>query len=500
MSDGWTDRKGRTLLNFLVYCPKGTMFIKSLDASKHIKDAATIYESLDGFIQEIGVQNVVQVITDNAANYVSAGKMLMERHPTLFWTPCAAHCLDLLLEDMRKLSFIKEAVDMARSIPKFIYNHAFVLSLMRRFTRNKELQRPAITRFATTFITLQSLLRCQFELKQMFVSDDWRNCRYNRRHDGKAIAKMVYSKTFWHGVEEACAVSEPIVKVLRLVDGEKPAMPYLYEGMDRAKEAIRSYYADKGSVGLDMQMMLWDVIDSRWAGMLHRPIHAAELFLNPAFSYKCNFDFDGEVMEGLHFCIQRMVPDPELRSKINREIQSYRDCVGLFGFDDAIRERTLFMPHIWWQSYGARAPNLQKLTIRILSQTCSSLGCERNWSVFEKTHAKKRNRVESEEPILEESPSWLELVADDPLEQGQQEEDSESEEQQHLEEEQEEEEEDTAGASASTPSAIDIGEHSPIPSTHYLTLGAEAGSRLSTTRGRPGKQHIMFSRKRGRGQ
>ena len=108
-------------------------------------------------------------------------------------------------------------------------------------------------------------------------------------------------------------------------------------------------------------------------------------------------------------------------------------------------------------------------------------------------------RVESEEPILEESPSWLEPVADDPLEQGQQEADSESEEQQHLEEEQEEEE-DTAGASASTPSSIDIGEHSSIPSTHYLTLGAEEGPGPSTIRGRPSKQPIMFSRKRGRGQ
>ena len=318
MSDGWTNRKGRTLLNFLVHCHKGTMFIKPMDASEHIKDAATICELLDGFIQEIGVQNVVQVVTDNAANYVSAGRMLMERHPTLFWTPCAAHCLDLLLEDMGKLSFIKEAVDMARSIPKFIYNHAFVLSLMRRFTRNKELRRPAITRFATTFITLQSLLRCQFELKQMFVSDDWRACRYSKRPDGRAIAKMVYSETFWHGVQEACAVSEPIVKVLRLVDGEKLAMAYLYEGMDRAKEAIRSYYADKGSVGLDRQMMLWDVIDSRWTRMLHRPIHAATFFLNPAFSYKCNFDFDCKVMEGLHTCIHRMVPNLKLRSKINR--------------------------------------------------------------------------------------------------------------------------------------------------------------------------------------
>jgi len=141
-----------------------------------------------------------------------------------------------------------------------------------------------------------------------------------------------------------CSVSEPIVKVLRLVDGDKLAMFYLYEAMDRVKEAIRSYYAHKGFTGLDRHIMLWDVIDSWWTRMLHRPIHAATLFFNPTFSYKCPFDFDGEVMEGLHSCIERMVPDPELHSKINCKIQFYWYCVVLFGFDDAIREMTLFMP------------------------------------------------------------------------------------------------------------------------------------------------------------
>lgn len=43
------------------------------------------------------------------------------------------------------------------------------------------------------------------------------------------------------------------------------------------------------------------------------------------------------------------------------------------------------------------------------------------------------------------------------------------------------------GVSTSTPFAIDIGEHSAIPSTHYLTLGAKAGLGPSTTRGRPRK-------------
>ena len=100
------------------------------------------------------MDNVVQIITDNAANYVAAGRLLMERHPSLFWSPCAAHCIDLMLEDVGKIPFIKEVVDQARSITKFIYNHAWVLSLMRRCTRNRELLRPGITRFATNFISL----------------------------------------------------------------------------------------------------------------------------------------------------------------------------------------------------------------------------------------------------------------------------------------------------------------------------------------------------------
>jgi hypothetical protein len=154
MFDGWTDGKGRTLLNFLVHCPKGTMFIKSVDASAHVKDAALLCKLLHGFIEEIGAHHVVQIVTDNATNYVAAGRMLMERHGTVFWTPCAAHCIDLMVEDVGKIPFVKEVIDLAKSIPKLIYNHGFVLNLMRTYTKDRESRRLTVTRFATHFLTL----------------------------------------------------------------------------------------------------------------------------------------------------------------------------------------------------------------------------------------------------------------------------------------------------------------------------------------------------------
>eukprot|EP00253_Pinus_taeda_P011626 PITA_11626 len=231
----------------------------------------------------------------------------------------------------------------------------------------------------------------------MFLSEDWLRSTMSRKPEGEVVCRLVsYQEDFWAGVKEVCAVTEPLVKVLRLVDGDKPAMGYLYEAMDRAKKAIRAYYDDKGDDGFQKQLLLWGVIDERWNNTLHRPIHAAGLFLNPVFSYACGFDFDAEIMDGFLSCVQKMVRSPEQRTEISKQIELYRMAGGTFGFDMAVNDRLIKMPDAWWQMYGKRVPLLQKLAIRILSQTCSSSGCECNWSVFEKIHNKKRNRLETQ--------------------------------------------------------------------------------------------------------
>ena len=76
MSDGWSDRKDRTLINFLVNCPLGSWFIESIDASDEIKTGEKMFEILDKKVQEIGAQNIIQVVTDNASSLKLAGKDL----------------------------------------------------------------------------------------------------------------------------------------------------------------------------------------------------------------------------------------------------------------------------------------------------------------------------------------------------------------------------------------------------------------------------------------
>ena len=53
MSDGWTNRKGRTLVNFLVNCSKGTMFMESINASSMIKTGEKMFELLDKLVKKM---------------------------------------------------------------------------------------------------------------------------------------------------------------------------------------------------------------------------------------------------------------------------------------------------------------------------------------------------------------------------------------------------------------------------------------------------------------
>ncbi|RVW91134.1 hypothetical protein CK203_039963 [Vitis vinifera] len=290
MSDGWTDRKKRTLVNFLVNCSKGTMFMQSIDASSMIKTGEKMFELLDKWVEQVGEENVIQVITDNHSSYVMAG----------------------------------------------------LLNMMRQFTRQRELLRPAKTRFATTFITLLRLHEQKNNLRKMFTSTDWSDSKWAKEQKGKTIANIVLMPSFWNTIVFCLKVSGPLVRVLRLVDGEKKdPMGYIYEAMNRAKDAIvRSFNGNE-----EKYKEIFNIIDKRWEIQLHRPLHAAGYFLNPEFFYdKPKIEHDADIMSDLYKCILRLTRDPAKQEKVVAEVSLFTNAQGLFGNELAIRTRKTRAP------------------------------------------------------------------------------------------------------------------------------------------------------------
>jgi len=60
-----------------------------------------IFEYVDSCIEKLGVEKVVQVVTDNAAKGLLYVKT--EEAQYIFWSSCATHTLNLMLEDIGKL-------------------------------------------------------------------------------------------------------------------------------------------------------------------------------------------------------------------------------------------------------------------------------------------------------------------------------------------------------------------------------------------------------------
>ncbi|RWR73274.1 hypothetical protein CKAN_00153900 [Cinnamomum micranthum f. kanehirae] len=271
MCDGWTTITRWSLLNFLVYSSLGTVFIRSVDATEYVKDATYLNKLFNEVIEDIGAECVVQIITDSDASMKKAEMILMQQRPNIFWSPCAAHCLDLMIEDIAKGKMIKGVILKAKKITNFIYQSNRLIAMMKKYMDNHELLRPGITRFATHFIALESLYKYRGGLHQLFTSQELLESKWGKKPtpQAKQVVKIVQSKRYWPFVSETLKVLEPLIKVLRLADGDdKPTMGFLYEAVVRAKLAIQAnckYYK-----------AYWKIIDNRWEKQLHHDLHAAE--------------------------------------------------------------------------------------------------------------------------------------------------------------------------------------------------------------------------------
>ena len=338
--DEWTTETGRILINILVYCSEGTMFLKSLDVSDIIRSVDSLYELLKEVVEEVGVRNVLQVITDSAEHYVLVGKMLTETFRTLYWTPCAARSIDLMLEDFGKIDWINMTLDHAKSITRFIYNHATVLNRMRRYTGGKDLVQPTITRSVTDFISLKGMLSLKDNLHAMVNSQEWMDCPFAKKPDGIRMIDIIFSQSFWSSCITIIHITDPLVRVLRMVSSDKrPAMGYILAEMYHVKEAIKRVLVEKKNY-----MVFWNIIDNRWGQQLQPPLHEAGFFLNPKFYYNLEGDVHDKIPSGMLDCIERLVPDIKVQDKINKELISYKNAVGDFGRKMAIRARHTLLP------------------------------------------------------------------------------------------------------------------------------------------------------------
>ena len=106
----------------------------------------------------------------------------------------------------------------------FVYNSLKVVNLMKEFTKDRDLLRLRITCFSTEFISLESLIHYEADLKRMCTTNEWRE--FNKDRSKKSlrdkVSNLILTDRFWKKTREVQTIMEPLVKVLKLVNQDNP--------------------------------------------------------------------------------------------------------------------------------------------------------------------------------------------------------------------------------------------------------------------------------------
>lgn len=390
--DGWRDAAGRPLLNATFACPTGAFMVCAWDSSTEVKTAEYIADKLTDVINDIGADKVVQVIMDNAANCVAAGKVLEARFEHITFSPCMAHTLDLMLEDWGQMDFIDELVQKGRDLVTWINGADAIRTAFTKHTNGQKLTKWVATRFATSFLMLESLVKHRASLERTVVDPLVK--AYVDRYPAKKAAwlqqkNLVLDREFWKEVTTVLKVLQPAFKLLRMVDGDFACISKVYVHMHRVGEELKN--AEGLTAGQRREML--KVHSDRWEDMCS-DLQRAAYVLDYEFQQH-DLESNSEVMDAFWRVVEKLLPTEDV-DKIVQELPDFRAGLGSVGTNIAKRSAPLMEPAKWWNNFGSSYPTLQKLAMLVLSQCASSSSCERNWSNYGFIHCPRRSRLTAE--------------------------------------------------------------------------------------------------------
>ncbi|KAL2668018.1 hypothetical protein AAZX31_01G125500 [Glycine max] len=256
----------------------------------------------------VGAENVVHIVTDNAANYVATDRLLEKEFPKKYWSPYFG------------------------KFEEYIYNHCYALFLMRQHTCGRDILRPAPTRFVTNFIALQSILVQKDALRAMVTSRDWIGSTYAKDSKAKKFVEQILDSSFWKQCAHIVKLTKPLVCVLRIIDNEdKPTMEEMVRRFHRYKRKVEPYL---------------EVLDRRWDSQLCKDLHVVGYWLNPA----CRFNAEEfEKYRNTQSSILEVIDRYTHGDLENRLRQQNHDPINLETLDDhsnwVLEESPLFLTH-----------------------------------------------------------------------------------------------------------------------------------------------------------
>ncbi|XP_047325092.1 uncharacterized protein LOC124928884 [Impatiens glandulifera] len=298
VSDGWTDNQRRPLINFMVVTESGPMFLKAVNCEGEYKDKFYISSLIKEVIMQVGPQNVVQVITDNAPVCKAVGMLIETMHSHIFWTPCVVHTLNLALKNICaakniesnedvyvECHWITDVGDKVLMIKNYILNHNMVLTMFNQFAPLKLIS-IAQTRFASILVMLKRFKLVKRALESMVLCNEWSTYRECDPSKAQTIRRTVLDDLWWDKLDYIIEFTTPIYDMLRFADTDRPSLHLIYDMWDdmieKIKNIIYRHEEKELTKGSEFYDVVYAILTDRWTKS-SSPLHFMAHSLNSRY-------------------------------------------------------------------------------------------------------------------------------------------------------------------------------------------------------------------------
>ncbi|KAL3829149.1 hypothetical protein ACJIZ3_017951 [Penstemon smallii] len=411
VSDGWSNIKNQPIINVVAILGGRAMFLNGIDCSGDEKSGVFISELLFKAIENVGVYNVVQILTDNASACKLAGDIVMEKYPHIFWSGCMAHSLSLLMKDIAtshdpNLKFIMKLYGKVKDIVKYVRTHSMVLYIFRKFSALEVIQVKK-TRFGHHYVVLERINRLKNHLISMVLSEEWDRIKCgssSSKLQHEEIKRTILDSDFWEQLKFVLNFTKPIATMIRFCDSDKAVIGEVYQRMEDMLSSIEVILLDKPEI----LNVVRHILLQRWQKM-NIPLHLLAYVLTPFYystTWLASSNPKGDQRRKPHAdpivqhmyldVVDRLLGNSIEAARARIQLSDFVSNTGIFARPQTIVDREIMPAVKWWSLHGASVPELSSLAVRVLSQSVNSSCAERVWSTYSFIHSVARNRMNAD--------------------------------------------------------------------------------------------------------
>jgi hypothetical protein len=395
VSDGWSNGRSESFINYLLVSRTEAIFLKSVATGKDRHTGLYIAEGLKEVIEEVGREKIVAVTTDNASNMRSALAEVKKEWPDLFTMGCSAHMTNLLVEDLCKMDEISGVLGQVKDVVRYFKTSAILLGVldstaMEMGAKRTALQLPGNTRWQGKLLCVRSIEENKSILQRAILNEG--DCLPERptreqRTKYSDMRSLILDEGFFGKVAILRKFLEPFLKVTLALESDKPKLSRLY--------GYYTWLSEVQVTGLVDAEVVQEKIIARFAKIYH-PLLVIAYLCDPCARQERPVAIRDEDMAstGEWLSHHYAAVEPSVRVTVWRQLLQLKEREGRFKSEMNWEAAQEIEAITWWKSlHQSACPALSELATYALSINPTTGAAERNWSAHSHIHTKNRNRL-----------------------------------------------------------------------------------------------------------